>query len=919
MTDDTVQSALVDVGFLNLTSCTGSRCFNMSRASERMLSEESEYEKYILPVFLQHNLPGPGGKSNTEQELYAPNHARNDTVVMGPWFSSEGFGLLSMTKPIFAPSGGRIMGWITCVLGAKFFVDFTDRGVHSGNTGQVLLIGASRYGNKFSQPLSSMTEDEMSKQYIRFLVPPTDSKVGGFNHRSRPNIMKDTFPISKYGALKDALMKDITALSGANSALSTKNEQGKVVTVASAFINYKCVDWIVALEQSKSETLMPITQFQRLVVWEVATSMVIIIMVSFPLAHFYVRPIRQLREATQRTIQSDELVPGGGHSPDDDSGASGARSNQNEKKQLFDRIHSKIHSALQRFGYKDVGNLAVEDETESQRPFRIPGKVVDRKHFIHDELTDLTGTFNAMSDELIKQYQKLDQKVKERTKELEISKKAAEAANDSKTLFLANLSHELKTPLNHIMGLSALCMQEEDKGKIRRSLRIMYKSGDLLLHLLTDLLTFSKNEIGQQLNLNEHEFRLGDIGTQVVSLYEEQTKERGIELRVTYHSPRERTDMSQYPTLSETDQTVGDMWLWGDQHRILQVLINLVGNSLKFTPKGGSVEVRVICCGEPDLTSEQRCTNFGSHPVTSRQSKRRNSLTHCPSTSSSIKRRSLQDSSPHTACTTAASARTTRNSQSSHPSPSDSSSQDVNMRDISRSASQKYIPKTDKQPFPKRTLSKCSQSPSLSSKSNRLFFEFEVIDTGPGIPEHQQKSVFEPFNQGDLGLNKKFGGTGLGLSICSQLACLMGGTISLESQLGKGSKFTLRIPLGCGVRKRSDSLHSLIKPLSNSRAPSHEDATTVIVRQGSIDSARSSSPTTTRTDAIPMGSQNSTSIRFSTPFSERRPNASTTKTAASVMTISNLNTDRVLVAEDNSINQEIILRMLKRENVSGIV
>ena len=66
-------------------------------------------------------------------------------------------------------------------------------------------------------------------------------------------------------------------------------------------------------------------------------------------------------------------------------------------------------------------------------------------------------------------------------------------------------------------------------------------------------------------------------------------------------------------------------------------------------------------------------------------------------------------------------------------------------------------------------------------------FEFEVEDSGPGIPEHLQNKIFGPFVQGDLGLSKKFGGTGLGLSICSQLAGLMKGTINLKSELGHGS------------------------------------------------------------------------------------------------------------------------------------
>jgi osomolarity two-component system, sensor histidine kinase SLN1 len=83
------------------------------------------------------------------------------------------------------------------------------------------------------------------------------------------------------------------------------------------------------------------------------------------------------------------------------------------------------------------------------------------------------------------------------------------------------------------------------------------------------------------------------------------------------------------------------------------------------------------------------------------------------------------------------------------------------------------------------------------SNAKTLIFQIEVEDTGPGIPQHLQERVFEPFVQGDLGLSKKFGGSGLGLSICSQLAGLMGGDIFLASshEAPSGTTFTMNIPL----------------------------------------------------------------------------------------------------------------------------
>lgn len=92
----------------------------------------------------------------------------------------------------------------------------------------------------------------------------------------------------------------------------------------------------------------------------------------------------------------------------------------------------------------------IGSRTSSERryAFHIPQKVADRKRLFNDELSDLTVTFNSMTAELLVQYENLDEKVQQRTKELEDQKRLAEAANEAKSMFVANLSHELKTPLS---------------------------------------------------------------------------------------------------------------------------------------------------------------------------------------------------------------------------------------------------------------------------------------------------------------------------------------------------------------------------------------------------------------------------------------------------------------------------------------
>ena len=101
-----------------------------------------------------------------------------------------------------------------------------------------------------------------------------------------------------------------------------------------------------------------------------------------------------------------------------------------------------------------------------------------------------------MSEELQLQYARLEDRAKIRTAGLEKSRYLAPAANESTTLFIANVSHESRTPLNGIIGMCSIAMQEEEISRVQQSIGIIYKSSDLLLHLLNEVLTFSRNSFG---------------------------------------------------------------------------------------------------------------------------------------------------------------------------------------------------------------------------------------------------------------------------------------------------------------------------------------------------------------------------------------------------------------------------------------
>lgn len=144
-------------------------------------------------------------------------------------------------------------------------------------------------------------------------------------------------------------------------------------------------------------------------------------------------PIRRLRDATEKSIAPPGYTPDDGSVRSDISGdelaemENGTNGSIPSKKGLFVRLRNLTPGSRR----KTAGQRS---EDERRRVFKIPGKVADRKHWINDELTDLTTTFNSMSDELMLQYSSLEERVATRTEELEVAKKAAEAANESKTV-----------------------------------------------------------------------------------------------------------------------------------------------------------------------------------------------------------------------------------------------------------------------------------------------------------------------------------------------------------------------------------------------------------------------------------------------------------------------------------------------------
>ena len=264
----------------------------------------------------------------------------------------------------------------------------------------------------------------------------------------------------------------------------------------------------------------------------------------------------------------------------------------------------------------------------------------------------LTANYNYIW-KLYSANQQLEIKVKERTAELESARKAAEAASRAKSKFLANMTHELRTPLNAILGYTQILksdyqIPEQPKDKVQ----IIYKCSNHLLTLINDILDFSKTE-AQKLELHPIKIELHTFLTDVVEMCQIKAKRKS--LAFTYIS-------NKLPEM-----------IWVDGKRLRQVLLNLLGNALKFT-KNGSVTLTVTG----------------------------NTL--------------------------------------------DCNTQTLN---------------------------------------------FEVKDTGIGIPHHQLSTIFLPFEQGNNKVNNQ--GVGLGLSISQEIVNKMGGKLQVESIPDRGSTFSFRI------------------------------------------------------------------------------------------------------------------------------
>ena len=188
--------------------------------------------------------------------------------------------------------------------------------------------------------------------------------------------------------------------------------------------------------------------------------------------------------------------------------------------------------------------------------------------------------------------QGLEQRVIERTRQAEEAQRAAEIANRAKSAFLANMSHELRTPLNAILGYADILKRRiESANPLADGLDIIHHSGEHLLTLINDVLDLAKIEAGK-LELNPAPLQLSAFLRQIVGIIHARAEAK--DLALTYES------VSSLPDVVLADET-----------RLRQVLLNLLGNAVKFTDRG-RVTLRVSANAEGRMMNDEFCVPYSS-------------------------------------------------------------------------------------------------------------------------------------------------------------------------------------------------------------------------------------------------------------------------------------------------------------------
>ncbi len=233
-------------------------------------------------------------------------------------------------------------------------------------------------------------------------------------------------------------------------------------------------------------------------------------------------------------------------------------------------IAFQYSSKLQDSVAQPVMELASTMQSVSKKKsysLRADKKQDDEIGFLVDQFNDMITKIQSADMELKNSHNLLEKRVRERTSDLEKAQLEAESANHAKSLFLASMSHEIRTPLNAILGFSQLLQLATNiNQKQRDHVENILMSGRHLLSLINDILDISKIEAGC-MEVNNKEFSLDELINGISKIFKLRCQDKGLKW------------MCNSPQILQKDVV-------GDEGKIRQILINLIGNAIKFTESG---------------------------------------------------------------------------------------------------------------------------------------------------------------------------------------------------------------------------------------------------------------------------------------------------------------------------------------------